>query len=66
MMSIVDAFMPDDKVQVKFTDFYNMMYEAAKAELIEAAVHADVPNRYIRDMLSMRDDDGRKDESSRT
>lgn len=60
-MSIADAFNPEDRVSVKFSDFYNMMYEAAKSELIEAAVHANVPNRYIRDMLSMRDE--RNDET---
>lgn len=64
-MSLADAFTPEYKVPVRFSDFYNMMYEATKAELIEAAVHANVPNRYIRDMLNMREEED-KEESSRT
>lgn len=48
-----DIIRPEDKVQVKFTDFYNMMYEAARAEVIETAVRNGVPLKYIRGLLEM-------------
>lgn len=57
-MSIVDAFTPEEKAYVKFSDLYNMIYEAAKAELIESAVNANVPNRYIRAMIGSTDEKG--------
>lgn len=52
-MGISDAFKPEDRVSVKFTDFYNMMYEAARAEVIETAVRNGVPLKYIRGLLEM-------------
>ena len=53
MVSISDAFKPEDRVSVKFTDFYNMMYEAARAEVIETAVKKSVPLKYIRGLFEM-------------
>lgn len=54
-MGLADAFNKEDRVEVKFTDFYEMMYAAAKAELIENAVRAKVPNKYISNMLSIQE-----------
>lgn len=62
-MGLIDAFTPEDKVTVRFLDFYNMMYEAAKAELIENAVRNGVPLKYIRGILDFTE---AKEESSRT
>lgn len=52
-MGFADVFTPEDRVQVKFADFYNMMYEAARAEVIETAVRNGVPLKYIRGLIDM-------------
>ena len=42
-MGFMDNFTTDGMVEMKHTEYYNLMREAAKAELIEKAVKADVP-----------------------
>ncbi len=53
--TLADAFGPEDRVQVKFSDFYSLMKRTAEAEAgfkyIENAVKANVPNIYIQSML---------------
>lgn len=53
--TLADAFGPEDRVQVKFSDFYSLMKRTAEAEAgfkyIENAVKANVPNMYIQSML---------------
>lgn len=51
-MGIMDAFSPEDRVQVTFSDFYRLMREGAKAELLTNAANCNVPHRYIREMLT--------------
>lgn len=51
-MGIVDAFSAEDRVQVKFSEFYELMKEATKAELIMNAVNCDVPHRFIRETMT--------------
>ena len=43
-MGILDAFNPEDRVSVKFSDFYKLMLEGTKAELMMNAVKCDVPH----------------------
>lgn len=50
-MGIVDTFSREDRVQVTFTDFYNLMKQATASELIANAVRGDVPHKHIRAML---------------
>ena len=47
-MGFMDNFTTDGMVEMKHTEYYNLMREAAKAELIEKAVKADVPGFYIQ------------------
>lgn len=54
-MGIVDTFSREDRVQVTFTDFYNLMKQATASELIANAVKADVPHKHIRAMLGEYD-----------
>lgn len=53
--TLADAFGPEDRVQVKFSDFYSLMKRTAEAEAgfkyVENAVKANVPNMYIQSML---------------
>ena len=51
-MGLMDSFTSDAPVELKHGEYYNLMREAAKAELIENAVKADVPGYYIAAMLT--------------
>lgn len=51
-MGILDAFNPEDRVSVKFSDFYKLMLEGTKAELMMNAVKCDVPHQHIREMMT--------------
>lgn len=50
-MGLMDAFNPEDRVTVTFTDFYKMMREAARSELLQNAVKMYVPHEHIVAML---------------
>lgn len=51
-MGLVDAFGAEERVQVKFSDFYKLMKQAAQYEVAMNAVGCDVPHRYIREMMT--------------
>lgn len=55
-MGLADAFGAEDRVNVKFSDFYNMMKQCATEELIENAVNCNVPHEYIREMITGKKD----------
>lgn len=57
-MGLMDGFTSDGTVELKHAEYYNLMRESAKAELLTNAVNADVPNRYIKGMLT-----GKKEEN---
>ena len=50
-MGFLDAISKEDRVEVTFTDFYNLMRESSKAELMENALRHGVPARCILAML---------------
>lgn len=51
-MGLVDAFAKEDRLEVTFSDFYRLMRESTKSELIMNAVNCDVPHQYIREMVT--------------
>lgn len=51
-MGLADAFNAEDRVQVKYSNFYEMVEAAAKAKLLINAVNCDVPHEYIRCMVT--------------
>lgn len=51
-MGMADMFSKEDRVTVTFTDFYKMMKEAAKCELLMNAVNCDLHPMYIRAMAT--------------
>lgn len=51
-MGFVDVISAEDRVDVKFSDFYKLMRESAKAELLMNAVDCDVPHRFIREIMT--------------
>lgn len=51
-MGLVDAFGKEDRVEVTFSDFYKLMKEAVKAELVINAINCDVPHCFIRETVT--------------
>ena len=51
-MGLMDGFISDGTVDMKHTEYYKLMREAAKAELMENAARCNVPHEYIREMLT--------------
>lgn len=51
-MGFMDNFTSDSPVTVKQPDYYEMVKEAAKAELIANAVNAEVPGYYIQAIIT--------------
>lgn len=51
-MGLLDGFTSDGTVDMKHTEYYKLMREAAKAELMENAARCNVPHEYIREMLT--------------
>lgn len=48
----MEQFTPEDRVEVKFSQFYELMKAASKAELMTNAINCNVPHRYIRETLT--------------
>ena len=51
-MGIVDAFSKEDRVEVKFSDFYNLMKEATKAEMLMNGANCETPHAYMREIMT--------------
>lgn len=56
-MSLVDAFAKEDRTEVKFSQFFALVKQAAQHETVMNAVNCDVPHRFIRETMS-----GKKEE----
>lgn len=48
-MSLVDAFAKEDRTEVKFSQFFALVKQAAQYETLMNAVNCDVPHRFIRE-----------------
>lgn len=51
-MSLIDAFSKEDRVPVTFTDFFNLVKQAAKYENVMNGVKCNVPHKYIREIAT--------------
>lgn len=56
-MGLMDALNKEDRVPVQFSTLYDIIYEAAKCQLLVNAVNANVPHGCIRGMLTGVEDD---------
>ena len=56
-MSLVDAFAKEDRTEVKFSQFFALVKQAAQYETLMNAVNCDVPHRFIRETMT-----GKKEE----
>lgn len=53
-MSLIDTFSKEDRVPVTFTDFFNLVKQAAKYENVMNGVNCNVPHAYIREMTTRK------------
>lgn len=51
-MGLMDAFSSEDRVEVKFSDFFNLMKGMAKAEMMMNGIKCDTPHAYMREMMT--------------
>lgn len=56
-MSLADAFGREDRTEVKFSQFFALVKQAAQYETLMNAVNCDVPRRFIRETMT-----GKKEE----
>lgn len=56
-MGIMDAFKPEDRTEITYSNFYNLIKQAAQYEIVMNAVNCNVPHRYIREAMT-----GKKEE----
>lgn len=56
-MSLVDVFGKEDRTEVKFSQFFALVKQAAQYETLMNAVNCDVPHRFIRETMT-----GKKEE----
>lgn len=51
-MGLVDAFSAEDRVQVKFSDFYNLIKGCTQRDMLMNGAKCEVPHQFIREMMS--------------
>ena len=51
-MSLVDVFGKEDRTEVKFSEFFALVKQAAQYETLMNAVNCDVPHRFIRETMT--------------
>lgn len=56
-MSLADVFEREDRTEVKFSQFFALVKQAAQYETLMNAVNCDVPHRFIRETMT-----GKKEE----
>lgn len=50
-MGLVDAFSAEVKVDVKFSDFYNLVKGCTQRDMLLNGVKCDVPHKFLREMM---------------
>lgn len=58
-MGLSDVFSAEDRVDVKFTDFYNLVKGCTQRDILMNGIKCDVPHRYLREMMG-----GKKEETT--
>lgn len=60
-MGLVDAFSAEDRVDVKFSQFYDLMKGCTQREMLMNAVKTRVPYEYIENMMTGKLTDSQKE-----
>lgn len=55
-MGIADTFGAEDRVQVKFSDFYRLVRESVKSEIAMNCFENNVPNEFARKIFNLPED----------
>lgn len=63
-MGIMDAFKPEDRTEITYSNFYNLIKQAAKYEIVMNAVNCDVPNAYIRETMTGKKEEHKEEKSA--
>lgn len=61
-MGLADAFGAEDRVQVKFSDFYELVRGCTQRDQMLNAINCNVPHRYIREMVTGKSEEPEKRE----
>lgn len=56
-MGIMGAFKPEDRTEITYSNFYNLIKQAAQYEIVMNAVNCDVPHTYIRETMTGKKED---------
>ena len=56
-MGLVDTFSAEDRIQVKYSDYYRLVRAEAEKQLIKNGIHAGIPREQILKMLSGQNDE---------
>ena len=51
-MGIMDAFKPEDRTEITYSNFYSLIKQAEQYEIVMNAVNCDVPHAYIRETMT--------------
>lgn len=65
-MGIVDAFKPEDRTEITYSNFYNLIKQAAQYEIAMNAVNCDVPHKYIRETMTGKKENTERKSRNRT
>lgn len=61
-MGLADAFGAEDRVQVKFSTFYELVKGCTQRDQLMNAINCNVPHRYIREMATGKSEEPEKRE----
>lgn len=61
-MGLVDAFSVEDRIQVKFSDFFELVRGCTQRDQMLNAINCNVPHRYIREMVTGKSEEPEKRE----
>lgn len=59
-MGLADAFGAEDRVQVKFSTFYELVKGCTQRDQMLNAINCNVPHRYIREMATGKSEEPEK------
>ena len=56
-MGLIDAFGKEDRVEVTFSAFYELMKGCAERDFLAKGIMCIVPHRYMREMVTGKSED---------
>lgn len=61
-MGLADCFSAEDRVQVKFSTFYELVKGCTQRDLLMNGINCDVPHRYLREVMTGKSEEPEKRE----